>query len=257
MTLTKSNGPLAANAPSTTNYEIVGPQHKILFSPFPRRVRATFAGKTVLDTGEGMLLHETNLLPALYVPIADVATELLAPTHTTTHCPFKGDATYWDIVVGDTRSHDAVWGYPEPIGETAWLAGYVAFYWDRVDHWYDEDEEVFGHLRDPYHRVDVRRRHARVRVSIDGTQVADTTAPLVLSETGFPNRYYIPHGDVDLAALTGSDTSNHCPYKGQAEYFSTPKVTDVAWSYPTPFAEVAPIAGHLSFLGDGVEIELA
>ena len=94
MTLTLTNGPLSPNAPESVNYEIDGPQHKLLLSPFPRRVRAVFAGETIVDSEAAMLLHESNLLPHLYIPVADVRVDLLIKTDLSTHCPFKGDASY-------------------------------------------------------------------------------------------------------------------------------------------------------------------
>jgi uncharacterized protein (DUF427 family) len=184
MTLTLSNGPLAPGAPTSVNYEIQGPQHKILFSPFPRRVRATFAGETIVDSEAAMLLHESNILPALYVPTADVRFELLTKTGLSTHCPFKGDASYWNINVGERTSENSVWGYERPHDDALWLDGYVALYWDHLDHWYDEDEEVFGHLRDPYHRVDVRPTSRRVKVMIAGQVVAETSNAKLLSMVG-------------------------------------------------------------------------
>jgi uncharacterized protein (DUF427 family) len=257
MTLTLSNGPLAPGAPDTRNYEIVGPRHKLLFTPFPRRVRATFAGETIVDTDAGMLLHESNLLPVLYVPRADVAMERLVPNERHTHCPFKGDASYWDVVVGDQIAEGAVWAYPEPIEESAYLADYVAIWWERMDHWYDEDEEVFGHLRDPYHRVDVRPTSRKVRVVVDGAVVATSEDAVVLSETGLPNRWYLPRRDVDLGRLAPSETTSVCPYKGSAEYWSVGERADVAWSYPTPLAGAERIAGRIAFAGDGVTVEVS
>lgn len=260
MTLTLSNGPLAAGAPDTVNYEIQGPPHKILFSPFPRRIRATFAGETIVDSDRGMLLHESNILPVLYVPDEDVRTDLLRRTDHSTHCPFKGDATYWTIAVGDRVSENAVWGYEAPNEETAWLKGHVALYWDRIDRWYDEDEEVFGHLRDPYHRIDVRPTTRRVRVAVGDRPVAETTAAKVLSEGGFPNRYYIPEADVDADAFEPSDTATHCPYKGDASYRTltgADPVPDVAWIYPDPFDGARRIAGHWCFDGEDVSVEVS
>ncbi len=256
MSLTKGGGPLAADAPAAANYAIDGPAHKLLFSPFPRRVRATFGGVTVLDSEQAMLLHETNILPVLYVPSGDVDQSRLEPSATRTHCPYKGDACYWDLKVGGLQVRDAVWGYPEPIATASWLAGYQAFYWDRVDAWFDEDDEVFGHLCDPYHRVDIRPLAATVTVTIDGEPVASTTSALLLSETGMANRCYVPRGDVDFATLQSSLTSTHCPYKGQAEYWSRRNRADVAWSYPAPFDGAVRIAGHLSFWGDGVVVDV-
>lgn len=260
MTLTLSDGPLAANAPATVNYAIDGPQHKLLFSPFPRRVRATFAGETVLDTDHGMLLHESNILPVLYVPVQDVRSEFLTKTDHSTHCPFKGDASYWSITVGDRTSENSVWGYASPVDSAGWLDGYVALYWDHLDHWYDEDDEVFGHLRDPYHRVDARPTSRHVRVSVAGLVVADTTAAMVVSETGMANRYYIPHDDVGADLFRKSETTTHCPYKGQTDYWTfvgNGEISDVAWCYPTPLEDAARFAGHWSFDGDDVSIDVS
>jgi uncharacterized protein (DUF427 family) len=151
---------------------------------FPRRVRATFGGQTVLDTTRGMLLHETGLPPQLYVPHEDIRAGLLRPTEHHTYCPFKGTASYWTVTVGDLEADNAIWYYPEPNAESAWLRGYAGFYWGAMDEWYDEDELVEGHLRDPYHRVDVRRSSRPVRVLLGDTVIAQTNAPLLLSETG-------------------------------------------------------------------------
>lgn len=261
MTLTLSNGPLSTSPPAEVNYHIEGPAHRLLLTPFPRRVRAELAGGvTILDTTEGQLLHESNLLPVLYVPEADLATELLEPTDHTTHCPFKGDASYWSIRVGGTVADNAVWSYPTPNEDAAWLAGLFALYWDRVDRWFDEDEEVFGHLRDPYHRVDARPSSQGVRVSVRGTVVAESARPFVLSETGLVNRYYIAPNDVRMDLLSKSTTSTHCPYKGQSTYWNLlldgTEVADVAWSYDETLTDASPVRGHLSFSGEDVDVEL-
>ncbi len=156
MTLTRPPGPLAISPPAEANYTIDGPAHRLLLTPFPRRVRAEFAGVTVFDTLDGGLVHESNLLPMLYVPEVDVDTSLLEATDRSTHCPFKGDASYWSVRVGDRVAENAVWSYRRPIEVASWLRGRMAFYWNRLDRWLDEDEEVFAHLRDPFARVDVR-----------------------------------------------------------------------------------------------------
>ncbi len=254
MSLTLGGGPLAAKGRGQTNYEIEGPKNKILFAPFPRRVRAMVAGETVLDTDRGMLLHETNILPQLYVPMDDVRSELLTATEHSTHCPYKGDASYWTITVGDDSRENAVWGYPNPTEGANWLAGYVALYWNRVDTWLDEDEEVRGHLADPYHRVDIRLTTREVTVTIGRETVARSTGALVLSETGLPNRFYIPADDIQTELFSSSATTTHCPYKGDTEYWSVGSREDVAWSYPSPFNESAAIAGYWSFLGDDVDV---
>lgn len=257
MSITITSGPLSPAPPTTVNYAIDGPNNKILFTPFPRRVRAMFADEIVLDTDAGMLLFESGLLPALYVPVADVRSELLTKTEHSTHCPYKGDASYWSITVHDRTAENAVWGYETPIESAAFIQGYMALYWNRVDQWFDEDQEVFGHLCDPYHRVDIRPTSRPVAVTVDGITVAETTAAMVLSETGLPNRYYIPQADVRTDLFEDSDTVTHCPYKGSTRYHRllvSDEATDVAWVYPEPFDESRRIAGHWSFDGDNVEI---
>jgi uncharacterized protein (DUF427 family) len=260
MSLTIPPGPLSGSPPEEVNYRIDGPAHRLFAHPFPRRVRAEVDGVTVLDTERGRLLHETGLGPVLYAPVEDVRQDLLEPTDHHTHCPFKGDASYWSVRVGDRVAENAVWGYPEPKPEAPWLAGWQAFYFDRVDAWYDEDERVFGHLRDPYHRVDVRRTSRSVRVtSKDGQLLAETDRALLLSETGLPNRFYLPVDDVRTDLLTASDTHTHCPYKGDASYRSlggAEPVADVVWEYPEPFAEAAQVRGHLSFYPEKVVIDV-
>lgn len=257
MGITIANGPLSPTPPTMVNYALDGPKNKILFSPFPRRVRALFSDEVVVDTDAGMLLHESGLLPALYVPVVDVNTDVLSKTDHSTHCPYKGDASYWSITVGDRTSQNAVWGYERPLENAAFIEGYMALYWNRVDQWFDEDEQVFGHLCDPYHRVDIRPTSRSVTVKIDGITVAETTQAMVLSETGLANRYYIPEADVQADLFEDSETVTHCPYKGSTIYHSllvSDHATDVAWTYPEPFDESLRIAGHWSFDGESVEI---
>ena len=259
MTLTRSIGPLSGTAPQTVNYRIEGPPHRLMFHPFPRRVRAELAGTTVLDTRHGMLLHETGLTPRLYVPDADLDGRLLEPTDHSTHCPFKGDATYRSIRVGDRVVENAVWTYPEPLPAASWLLGYASVYWEAADTWYDEDEEVVGHLPDPFHRVDVRSTARHVQVLAGDTLLAESRRPLVLSETGLPNRWYLPAADIVAGLVEPSPTRTRCPYKGEASYWTATlpdggRVADVGWSYETPLPEAARIAGHRAFNHDGITV---
>ena len=177
MSLTFSSGPLSGHAPETVNYRIDGPAHKLLMQEFPRRVRAKLGGETVMDTVRARLLHETGLLPQVYVPQEDIRADLLRPTEHHTYCPFKGTASYWSVTAGGQVAENAIWAYPEPNEESRWLQGYAGFYWDAMDEWYDEDERVEGHIRDPYHRVDVRRSSRPVRVQLGTTVLAETRRP--------------------------------------------------------------------------------
>src|SRR3954464_5043314 len=183
MSLTFASAPLSAR-PSSTNYAIDGPKHRLFFEPHPRRIRAHFAGRAVLDTVRGQLLHESNLLPVLYVPIEDLDRSLLEPTDHHTHCPFKGDASYWTLRVGDDAFEKAAWSYPEPIEGAPDLRGFVSFYWDALDGWLQEDAPALGHPRDPFHRIDVLPSSAHVRISLGGELVVDTHRARALFETG-------------------------------------------------------------------------
>jgi len=168
------------------------PDYKVLFEPSPRRVRVTFNGVTIADSINAQLLFETRHLPVYYFPRADVRMELLTPTAHQTFCPYKGKASYWTVRVGDRTSENAVWGYPDPYDEVAPIRDFVAFYWDRVDHWYEEDEEIFVHPRDPYKRVDVVASSRPVKVILGGETIAETRRARFLFETRLPTRYYIP-----------------------------------------------------------------
>ncbi|RCW46982.1 uncharacterized protein (DUF427 family) [Halopolyspora algeriensis] len=262
MALTLGGGPLATRPPGTANYRIDGPAHRLLRHDFPRRVRALFGGEVVVDSDSATLLHESNLLPQLYVPFTDVRTDLLESTTHHTHCPFKGDASYCSVRVGDRLAENAVWSYPAPTAEASWLSGYAAVYWASMDAWFDEDEEVFGHIRDPYHRVDIRSTSRLVQVLADDLVVAESRRAKVLSETGLPNRYYVPAEDVRPELLGPSATHTVCPYKGTASYRSLYRspgdadggvIGDAAWSYPDPLDGAGAIAGYLCFVAEGVE----
>lgn len=251
MGLTRTYGPLSAHTPKTVNYRLDGPAHKLLAHPFPRRVRAEFAGRTILDTRAGILLHETALLPRLYVPEADLDASAFVPSDRTTHCPFKGDATYRSLRVGDRTVQNALWAYPDPIPDASWLAGYASLYWDAADAWYDEDEQVFAHLTDPYTRVDIRPTSRHLQVLAGSEVVAESRHPLVLNETGLPARWYLSPQDVRVP-LVASDTSFRCPYKGRSSYWTVRladgrEIADAAWSYPEPLPESARIAGAVCF----------
>src|SRR5918912_28251 len=153
MALTKGTGPFGEKGSGTFNFDTsVLKAHTLYFEDCPKRVRVIFNGETVADSRRVKLLHETGHLPVYYFPEEDLRQDLLEPTEHTTHCPFKGDASYWTVRAGERVAEDALWGYPEPIESAAWLRGYVAPYWDKFDAWYEEDERVAGRLRDPYHR---------------------------------------------------------------------------------------------------------
>ena len=133
---------------------IAKPPKKIVFEPTGRRIRVEFGGTVVADSSRAMLMLETGHLPVYYLPIDDLRLDLMPATEHTSFCPYKGVARYRSVAVAGRTAENAVWTYPDPLPGAPALAGYAAFYWDRMDRWLEEDEEVFRHPRDPYKRVD-------------------------------------------------------------------------------------------------------
>ena len=261
MTLTIGTGPFGDQGEKTFNFEVRAPRdHVLFFEDSPRRVRVVLGGKTVADSRRVKLMHETRHLPVYYFPEEDVRMDLLEATDHATTCPFKGEASYWSVRVGENVAENAVWSYPDPIESAPPIAGYLAFYWRTMDHWYEEDEEVFVHPRDPYHRVDVLESSRRVKVSVKGEVLAETNRPIVLFETGLPPRYYIPPEDVREDVLVPSDRHTQCPYKGTASYHSIEAggetAKDLVWLYPEPIAAAEKIRGNLSFFNEKVDLEV-
>jgi uncharacterized protein (DUF427 family) len=232
--------------------------HRVWTEPNERRVRVFVAGQAIADSSRTIYLFETDHLPVYYFPRADVRFDLLEPADHRTHCPYKGDACYYSVVVGDRRVENAVWGYPDPLASVPQIADYVAFYWDRADAWYEEDDEVFRHPRDPYHRVDVLQSSRHVQVRIGDVIVADSRRPRLLFETGLPVRYYLPRLDVRQDLLVEAPKRTRCPYKGEAVYWSAhvngDRLEDVAWSYPAPIPETPKIENLMAFFNEKVDI---
>ena len=133
----------------------------------------------------------------------------------------------------------------------------MAFYWGKMDAWLEEDEEIFGHATDPYHRVDVRTSSRPVRVLLAGEAIAETNRARFLFETNHPTRYYIPKEDVRMDLLEPSENQSVCPYKGDAVYWSArlggELHEDVVWSYPDPRAECPQIKGLVCFFNERVD----
>lgn len=232
----------------------------VRIEPSPRRVRVRVGGTWVADSEHVLYLFEEDHLPVYYFPLADVREDLFVATEHHTTCPHKGEADYWHLAIEDRMIEHAVWRYPEVIDGCPDITGHVAFFWDRVDAWFEEDEEVFVHARDPYKRIDTVRSSRHLQVLIGGIVVADTERPVLLYETGLPTRYYIPRLDVREELLTPTATSTRCPYKGIAEYWSVDigdaSHDDVVWAYPAPIPEIPKIEAHLCFFNEHVDLVL-
>jgi uncharacterized protein (DUF427 family) len=257
MGLTNATGPFSREPTGRFNIPVDSPTGAVLFwDSVPQRIRVRFAGETVVDTLRAKLLHETGHLPVYYVPEDDIRRDLLEPSSTRTHCPHKGEASYWTLRVGDRVAEDAIWFYPEPIEHADFLRGHAAFYWNKVDEWYAEDEQLFGHPRDPHARIDVYPTSRRVRILVGAEQVADTVRAKVLFESNLPPRYYIPPEDVRLDLLDSTSKHTRCAYKGLASYWSVGDEDDVAWAYPEPQHDAEPVRDMIAFFNERVDIEV-
>jgi uncharacterized protein (DUF427 family) len=204
-----------------------------------------------------VLLHESGHQPVYYFPPEHVRDEVLEPSERRTRCPIKGEASYYSIRVGDRVVEAGAWYYTDPLPEALPIENLIAFYWNRMDHWFEEDEEVLVHPRDPYHRIDILRTDRHVRISLDGELLAESTGAVALFESNLPPRWYLPREDV-VVELEPTDTVTRCPYKGQASYYSVPADggKDLVWVYQDPLAEAVRIKGLLCFFNERVDLQL-
>ena len=232
----------------------------LVFEPSPRWVRAEVGDITVVNSKRVLLIwEEGKVLPVYLFPRDDVRADLLKPSERPLPEAHHGLASYWTLEVNGQVKENAAWSYsaaPPPADE--WLADYVAFDWEAMDAWYEEEERVIAHPRDPYHRVDTRESSRHVRVMIDGQTLAESRRPRLVFETGLPTRYYLPSEDVRMDLLTPTETRTSCAYKGEASYWS---VTvdgeiheDVAWSYPDPLPDNPQIRDLVCFFNEQTDI---
>ena len=240
---------------------LVGPKPngiELRLEPIAKRVRAFAAGEAIADSCRVMMMFETARLPVYYFPIEDVRTDFLVASSKVVMSDTKGAATYYSIAHDGRTVEDAAWRYVNPRAGCPDLTRFIAFHWKLMDAWFEEDDEVFVHARDPYHRIDVLNSSREVRVVVGGQVVAVTTQARFLFETGLPVRYYIPKEDVRTDLLEPSQAKTACAYKGPTSQYwqasaADGSVRDIAWSYEHPAREVAPIAGMISFFNERVD----
>lgn len=260
MGLAWQQGPLGESPARQFLLEQTLPDHILYAEPGGRRMRVELAGTVVAQSDHAKLLHETGRYPVAYFPPTDVAPGRLKPSSKRTWHPQLGETVWWALEIDGERFDNLAWSHPRPPRHAHLLTGLVAFVWAAMDAFYEEDEPILGHAVDPYHRVDVRssRRHLTARVA--GEVVADTHAPLVVFETGFAPRWYVPRRDVAEGALEAAPHRTLCPYKGVAHYFdvaaSGRHLAAAAWSYPEALPESARLAGYVSFDLKHVELTL-
>jgi len=221
-----------------------------------KRVRAFLDGELIADTRSPLLVWEIPYYPAYYIPADDVVADLVANGETT-HSPSRGNAAVLDVKGARSVAPGAAARYDDSPIEA--LAGHVRFDWDAFA-WFEEDEPVFVHPRNPYARIDILGSSRHVRVEVDGVTVAESSQPRILFETGLPPRYYLPMTDVRMGLLRPSETQSHCPYKGTASYYSVEvdgKLTpDVVWYYTTPLPESQKVLGLACFYDEKVDVYL-
>jgi uncharacterized protein (DUF427 family) len=228
---------------------------RIRMEPSSKRLRVFVQGVQVIDSTRVLLMFEPRHLPVYYFPKQDVRMDLLTPKASTRPPGPKGPATLWTLQIGDRVVENAFFSFEESPPECPELGGLIAMYWAKMDSVFEEEEEVFAHARDPYHRIETLRTSRHIKVVSNGETLAETRRAVMLLESHLPPRYYIPKLDCRLDLLEASSTSSLCPYKGEAtQYWSAGEVADVAWCYPTPTLECAPIANHVAFFQERVEI---
>jgi uncharacterized protein (DUF427 family) len=223
-----------------------------------KRIRVYLGGELVADTSRPLLVWDKLQYPAYYFPLADVRAELLTAEGVPSRLPGWGDGQVFTVRAGGKEAGSAAVRYEDAPFEE--IRDAIRFDWHAMDAWFEEDEQVFTHPRNPYTRVDILASSRHVRVEANGVIIAATAKPTLLFETGLPVRCYLPKTDVRMDLLIPTERVTDCPYKGQAEYWSVQLgdrlIPDVAWSYRTPFLESQRIAGLLSFYPDKVQVYL-
>ena len=208
----------------------IPPFEELTYFPTPRWIRGTRQGNITVDSRNAILIWEAGKKVPIYAfPAEDLAIS-------------AQDA----VTLG-------VHGVDDPD-----LAGYVTLPWEALEHWYEEDEEVFVHPRDPFVRVDALRSSRHVRVERDGQLLAESDAPVLVFETGLPTRYYLGQGDVDTSLLVRGSLQTGCPYKGFASYrdalIDGRRYPSLFWSYEDPFTGLSEIKGRLAPYNERLDV---
>jgi uncharacterized protein (DUF427 family) len=221
-----------------------------------KRVRAYLGGELVADTTRPLLVWEVPYYPTYYFPAADVRAELLHPDGAVSHSPARGDGESLTVRTSASEAPRAAVRFQDsPLEE---LRGTIRLEWAAMDAWFEEDEEVFTHARDPHTRVDILASSRHVRVEVAGEPAAESTSPRLLFETGLPVRFYLPKPHVRMDLLERTERVTHCPYKGRADSYSVRAGgrlhENLAWSYPAPLPESQKIAGLVAFYNEKVDL---
>ena len=255
MGLSWQQGPLGRNP--NGQFLVPGMPDRVLYAePLRRRLRAELGGETVVQSDDAILLFEPGRYPVAYFPVDEFADGALRPIeHRSTH-PELGETAWYEVMGGTRSAAKGAWQHVALPEHAALLEGKVALAWRAMDGFYEEDDRILGHAADPYHRIDVRRTSRHIVVRAGDRIVADSTGPLVLYESGFAPRWYVPRADVAAGALAPNEQQTFCPYKGIASYYDIDAVRNAAWSYRAPLEDMATIGDLVSFEPDRVEVTL-
>jgi uncharacterized protein (DUF427 family) len=224
--------------------------------PAPKRVRGFLADDVVFDTTEAMYVWEWPNYPQYYIPLTDVTSDQLVAEDTSQPTP-RGMVDLYTVRVGDEHRRHAAKVLRESSVEC--LRGTVRFEWAALDAWFEEDERVFVHPRNPYVRVDALRSTRNVRVELEGVVLGESSSPIMVFETGLPTRYYLNRTEINFDFLIAAETVTECPYKGTTSGYWSVRLgdqvlRDAAWSYDFPTRQLLPIAGLIAFYNEKVDI---
>jgi uncharacterized protein (DUF427 family) len=257
MGLSWQQGPLGRNPNGAFVTEAPMPERVLFVEPLRRRMSVELGGGIVARSDAAVLLFEPARYPVAYFPVGDVADGALQPADHRSEHPDLGETQWFDVAGRDgALTRRGAWQHVDPPAQAAALRETVAFAWRLMDAFYEENERILGHAADPYHRIDIRRTSRHFVVRAGDLLVADSHAPLVLYESGFAPRWYVPRADVVAETLHAVAGQTFCPYKGLASYYTVGSARNAAWSYRSPFEEVARIADLVSFEPDKVTVTI-
>ncbi|WP_222853341.1 SDR family oxidoreductase [Fodinicola acaciae] len=255
MGLAWQQGPLGATVGRFLTPEPI-PERLLFAEPPRRRMRVKLGGEWIADSEDVILLHEPGRYPVAYFPLESVRSEVLERLSTVTTHRDLGSTAWFTVTAGGKTAKRGAWQHTGLPAYASELTGRVAFAWRAMDAFFEEDERIVGHAADPYHRVDIRRTSRHLVVRVGDRVVADTTNPVVLYESGFAPRWYVPRADIDGSALTLVAGETFCPYKGLASYYSVAGVDRGAWSYVDAWPEAGRVRDLVSFEPDLVTVTL-
>ncbi|HJP77802.1 MAG TPA: DUF427 domain-containing protein [Pseudonocardiaceae bacterium] len=256
MGLAWQQGPLASRAVGHLLVEQPLPERLLFAEPLRRRMRVRFGDEWIAESSDVILLHEPDHYPVAYFPRADVAPGVLVDTDRVTAHQDLGKTAWFTVTSGEHTAQRAAWQHVDLPKHAEILRDRVAFAWRAMDAFYEEDERIVGHAADLYHRNDIRSTSRHLVVKDGERIVADSKRPLVLYESGFAPRWYVPREDVDATALTPVDGQTFCPYKGLASYYDIGMRARAAWSYLDAWPEVRRVRDLVSFEPDKIEVYL-